>query len=96
MTMAGRRRLDLLSNASATGAPARWPGGRGSFLAEGSFGGASVSFQVKGPNGSWLDVGAEVTLTAPGVGNFELPEGDVRAAVAGGSPSGLYAVAVGV
>lgn len=80
----------LLENASATGAERDWPGGRGAFYAEGNFGGATVKLQVESPNGSWLDVGTDVTLTSPGVGGFELPRGGIRASVSGGAPSALY------
>lgn len=88
-------RLELLSNASATGVGKVWPGGRGQFQVAGSLGGASVSLQLLGPNGAtWLDLGEPATLAAAGVVNFELPPATIRAAVAGGSPAALYAVAV--
>jgi len=90
-------RVDLLSNASATGSDLTWPGGRGTFLVAGTFGGSVVKLQVLGPDGStYIDAGAYTTLTAAGAGNFDLPQGKIRAAVVGGSPSGLYAVAVTV
>lgn len=90
-------RVDLLSNASATGSAVVWPGGRGSFLAAGTFGGATVKLQVLGPDGTtWIDAGTYTTLTAAGVGNFDLPQGQIRASVSGGTPSALYAVAVTV
>jgi hypothetical protein len=87
-------RVDLLTNASSTGSGVIWPGGRGTFLASGTFGGASVSLQVLGPDSStWIDAGSYTTFTASGVGNFDLPQGKIRAAVTGGTPSGLYAIA---
>jgi hypothetical protein len=88
------QKLTLLSNASATGAAALWAGGRGQFKALGSFGGSTVTLQVLGPDGAtWQAVGEDATLDAAGVANFECPPGQLRAAVAGGSPSGLYAEA---
>lgn len=97
MGMRARIRLDLLSNASSTGSAFVWRGGRGHFAASGTFGGATVKLQFLGPDGStWIDAGTYTTLTAAGAGNFDLPEGQIRAAVSGGSPSGIYAVAVGV
>lgn len=89
--------LDLLNNASATGAGQNWRGGKGSFLVAGTFGGATVSLQVLGPDKTtWTDVGVDTTLTAGPGGNFELPPCQLRAAVSGGSPSGLYAKAASI
>ena len=90
--------LRLLQNASATGAAKGWPGGAGVFTATGTFGGATVKLQQLGPDGTtWLDIsGDAVTLSTPGQGGFVLPAGPVRAAVVGGTPSGLDAVAVQV
>ncbi len=89
--------IDLLSNAAATGAAMTWRGGEGSFMVAGSFGGASVSLQILGPDKtSWIDAGAATILTANGVGNFRLPPGQIRAAVSGGTPSALYAKACGI
>lgn len=83
---------DLLSNASATSSAQAWRGGRGVFAAAGTFGGATVSLQFLGPdNATWIDAGANTTLTAAGAGLFELPPTQIRAAVTGGAPSGLYA-----
>lgn len=87
------QRIDLLSNASATGSAAIWPGGRGTFLVAGTFGGTTVTLQVLGPDGStWLAVGTYTTMAAAGGGNFDLPQGQIRANVSGGTPSGLYAL----
>lgn len=85
----------LLDNGSATGAAGKWAGGPGVFTVTGVFGGATVKLQQLGPDGAtWLDVsGGNADLTAPGQGGFVLPEGQVRAAVTGGTPSGLIAVA---
>lgn len=84
----------LLSNASATGSAVAWPGGKGAFSLAGTVGGATITLQYLGPDGStWLAAAAATTLTAVGLGVFELPNGQIRALVAGGSPSGLYATA---
>jgi hypothetical protein len=72
----------LLSNASATGNWFPWPGGRGDFRAEATFGGGSVTLQCKGPNGTAIAVSTATTLTANGRGTFELGPGEIRAAVA--------------
>lgn len=85
--------LNLISNGSATSEWAQWPGGTGVFQVVGTFSGATVKLQFKGPDSSTaIDVGVEVTLTAAGMGGFVLPPGPVRASVSGGSPSGLYVV----
>lgn len=86
-------RVDLLSNASATGAAKGWPGGVGAFLVRGTFGGATVRLQFRYDD-TWLDVaGGDVDLTAEG-GGFFLPEGLIRAEVVGGTPSALFTSAI--
>lgn len=86
--------------AAGNGAAANWGGGRGLFLAAGTFGGTSVTLEVLGPNGStWLPVKAmdsagvqtTVALTDSGMFVFELPPGSIRAVATGGTPSALYA-----
>lgn len=89
----------LLDNASATGTGVEWPGGKGVFSAyKGTFGGATVKLQWSLDAGTtWLDVDRSgdtyTTLTAAGSGIFELPECLIRASVASGSPSALFATA---
>ena len=71
----------LLDNASATSSPAQWGGGRGVFCAVATWGGGSVALEYLGPGGaSWITVGT--ALTANGLAAFELPPGQIRAAVA--------------
>jgi hypothetical protein len=84
----------LASNASATGAWFQWPGGRGEFRVEATFGGGTVKLQCKGPNGTAMDVGAAVTLTANGGGIFELGAGEIRANIA--TATAVYAMALRV
>ncbi len=83
----------LLSNASATGSAVPWPGGKGAVMLAGTVGGATITLQILGPDGTTWLTGA-TALTAVGVGVIELPCGQIRALVAGGAPSGLYAVAL--
>lgn len=85
----------LLVNASTDGAWEQWTGGRGTFMVVGTFGGATVTLQTKGPDpaGTPIAVGEHTTFTENGVGNFDLASCEIRAAISGGSPSGLYATA---
>lgn len=80
----------LLSNASATGLPVQWGGGRGVFSVVGTFSGATITLQCMGPDGSTY-ITAATGATAAGVTVFELPPTLIRAAVSGGPPSGIYA-----
>lgn len=89
--------VDLLVNASATGATVQWQGGRGVFTAAGTFGGATVSLEFLGPDtATWIAMGTDTTLTAAGGGLFDFPQGQIRASVTGGTPSGIYAHAARV
>lgn len=93
--MARYTSLPLLSNANATGVAFGWAGFRGSFVVEGTFGGATVKLQFQTPNMTWIDVdSSNAALTAPGMVGFECPPGNIRAFVSGGTPSGLYAYAI--
>ncbi len=88
----------LLSNVAATGSGVNWPGGRGTFTAEGTFSGATVALQMKTVQGSWVAVAlpnstTACAMTAAGAQTFELPPCEIRAAVSGGTPSALYAFA---
>jgi hypothetical protein len=82
----------MLSNATATGPVVKWQGGNGTFVAAGNFGGATVTLQYRGPDGvTWTPMGPNTTLSAAGGGVFACHEVDIRAEVAGGTPSGLFA-----
>jgi len=88
--------LRLIDNGNATGAAMTWRGGRGSFLVHADiWNSATVKLQFLGPDRlTWIDAGSETTLTIDGGGNFELPPGQLRAAVVG-TPTAVYAVAAG-
>jgi hypothetical protein len=84
--------LQLIYNGSATGTAMMWRGGIGTFTVVGTFGGATVKLQFLGPDDTtWVDVGADATYTANGTINVTLASGMVRANVAGGTPSNIYA-----
>lgn len=95
--MSTTKSLSMLDNDTDSSAWMGWPGGVGTFAVVGTFGGATVSLQMLGPDGSTpLAVGDNTTLTANGAANFEMGAGQIRALVSGGSPTGLYATVNGV
>lgn len=78
--------------AAVTGPLVDCPGGVCVFSVAGTFGGATVTLEVLGPDGSTMLVaGAATTLAAPGMGVVTLPPCMVQAVVAGGAPAGLFA-----
>jgi hypothetical protein len=89
----GGGRLDLLSNASATGSTMEWMGGKGIFIAEATWGGGTVKLQAQSPNGTWIDV-PSASLTANGIVAFDLPRGQLRGNVTTATAVYAYAVAV--
>jgi hypothetical protein len=92
----------LASNLSATGTAVPIKGGEYQFSAEGTVGGSTISLQFQTPNGTWSDLlifaGSPVkSTTLPFTQTqIDLPAGNVRMAVTGGSPSGLYSYLVGL
>ena len=77
----------LLSNASATGDYVAFAGGRASLVVEGTLP-TTFKLQVKGKSGGNIDV---ATITAAGITSYDLPPGEYRMSVSGGSPAALYA-----
>ena len=92
----------LLSNGSATGNAVAIKGGEYMFMSDGTPGGATISLQVQTPGGGWQDVqvftGSIVKFTTlPGnQAAIDLPMGNVRCALTGGTPSGINAWLVGM
>lgn len=86
-------RTTLLSNATVTGLAQtiQWPG-EYLFRASGTFGGATISLQQQAPDGvTWLSI-TDGSMIVPG--SFVVFLGGevaVRALVAGGAPSALFA-----
>jgi hypothetical protein len=91
--MATGHRVDLLSNASATGSAGTWPGGKGAFLAEATWGGGTIKLQMQTPQGTWVDV-ADTSLTANGHKVFEIPAGQIRANLATATAAYAWAVRI--
>jgi hypothetical protein len=53
-----------------------WSGGFGTVIVAGTWGGGTAKLQASPDNGTtWVDVGTDVTFTANGMGNFQLPPG---------------------
>lgn len=96
------RNYTLLNNGSATGSGVVINGGEYMFLAEGTVGGATLSLQVLTLNGTWSPVlifaGSAVSFTTlPNAQTgIQLPAGQVRVAVIGGTPSALFVYLVGI
>ena len=84
--------LPLLWNSSVSGTRFYWPGGKGLFVCNGTFGGATVTLSILGPDNATMQaVGSSTTVTAAAVALIELPPCTVQATVASGTPSALYA-----
>lgn len=73
--------VSILSNASATSAAKKWPGGVGLFAVKATWGGGSVALQFQLPDGSTWVTPTDGSLTADGGLIFELPPCLIRAAV---------------
>ena len=91
----------LASNANASGSAVAIKGGQYMFMVEGTIGGSTVTLQIKTPNGTWANVTAydsAVSATALPYADtpIDLPSGDVRVALTGGTPSAIYAYLVGL
>lgn len=83
--------LALLNNASATGASVKVDGGKYLWVEDGTQGGATITLEFLDPvSGAWVAV-AGTASTDDAAALVELAEGNYRAAVAGGTPSALYA-----
>ncbi len=83
------QRLDLLTNATATGSYVEVVGGQYIWAAEGTFSSATLQLQSVGPNGTAIDI-AGATLTANGFVHVIIADGSrVRVAITG-SPTAMY------
>lgn len=92
----------LAGNLSATGPSVAIKGGEYLFTAEGTVAASTISLQIQTPNTSWTDVqvftGAKVSFTVlPGnQTGIVLPACNVRCAMTGGTPSGIFAYLIGL
>lgn len=92
--------VELITNGAVTGAAVQWPGGRGFFAVDGTFGGASAGLEWQTRSGVWVPYkvmdGAGVRTAVPAITAadgflFELPPCPIRATLTGGAPSAMYA-----
>lgn len=91
----------LASNVNATGSAVAIKGGQYMFTVEGTAGGTTVTLQIKTVNGTWANVTAYDTAvssaTLPYVDTpIDLPAGEVRVALTGGTPSAIFSYLVGL
>lgn len=92
----------LLVNGSATGTEVSIKGGEYMVFFDGTIGGATVSLQVQSPSGQYIDVEAftnapvRYTSLPRSQTGLDLPAGNVRCALNGGTPSGVNAYLVGL
>jgi hypothetical protein len=86
-----RQSLDLISAGVGDTLEKNWGGGEGVFTA--TLGTATgVRLQYRAADGTtWLDAGAETTLTADGGGVAALPSGGVRALCTGSASAATFA-----
>jgi hypothetical protein len=89
------QRLDLLTNASATGSYVEVVGGRYIWAAEGTFSSATLQLQFAGPNGTAIDI-AGASLTANGAVEVMIADGSRIRVLVTGSPSAMYSTLVSV
>ena len=92
----------LLSAGSATGAAVAVKGGEYIVFFEGTIGGATVSLQAQSPAGTWMNVEvftgnaiSYTTLPRSQTG-IDLPAGNVRCALVGGTPSNITCSLIGL
>lgn len=92
----------LLAAGSATGSAVAVKGGEYMVFFDGTISGSTVSLQVQSPSGQWIDVdvftGSTVKYTAlpRAQTGIDLPAGNVRCALTGGTPSGINAYLIGL
>lgn len=83
---------NLLNNASATGEAIEVGGGTFIVCAVGTFGGATLQLQLRGPDDSTYVNITDAALTVAGAYVVDLPRGaTIKMLVSGGAPSALYA-----
>lgn len=84
--------LDAVAT-DTTGESFPWSVGRGQFTTQGTWDGATVTFQRSRDGGTtWLPVGDDTTMTANGIANFEISsDSDIRAVISSAGTTSLTA-----
>lgn len=78
-------------NASVDQAPMTWSGGRAALVLIAAAYGTTVTLQCLGPdNATWIGING-TTFSANQVTPFDLPAGQYRLHITGGTTTGLYA-----
>lgn len=88
--MVGKEQITLTANGNTA---VDWNGKLGAFLASGTFDGATVKLQHK-IGSTFVDLGADVTLTDVGGGQFITPQAELQINVADAGASTSVVVAV--
>ena len=92
----------LLSSGSATGSAVAIKGGEYMFFVDGTISGSTAALQIQSPSGTWITVsvfaGSAVSYTILPVSQtgIDLPPGNMRVLLTGGTPSGLNAYLIGL
>jgi hypothetical protein len=95
MSRADSNVYTLASNAgTGNGADVTIRGGIYILAAEGTWGGGNLQFQVKSPNGTYLPVGAAITVNGTTAQTF-LPAGIVRVVITTASAVFAYLCGIG-
>jgi hypothetical protein len=85
----------VLAEAATTGSGSarEWIGGKGYFMAEGTWGGGNAKLQQQSPRGTWMDV-ASASLTADGCVAIDIPAGQIRVEIDTATDVYAYAIAI--
>lgn len=92
----------LLAGGSATGSAVAIRGGEYMFFVDGTISGATAALQIQSLSGVWMTIavfaGSLVSYTALPASQtgIDLPPGNVRVALTGGSPTGINAYLIGL
>lgn len=96
MSFGGSLSLFSAQASDANGSAVDWPGGRGLWVAWGTWGSGSMKLQLSPDHGTtWIDMDS-VTATANGGQLVDLPRIQIRAALSGSTAPSLNSTLYGV
>lgn len=87
--------VNLAKNVTATTTAVTWKGGRTALVLSATAYGTTVQLQTQASNGTWVSVNA-TTYSADQVTPYDLPEGQYRINISGGTTTALYADLVAI